>query len=158
MMRHLIVAALLLPTSALAQDGPASPLNPLAALDKASLKGFVERPLFEPSRRPPVVAAPLAHLPPPAPVVMQPPKLRLVGIVEGAHSLSAIVHRGDTNTTETLHTGDRVGGWTIDVMPGILRATSGDHAFEYVMFRRDLQSGPAPVTPAAALPRAASPQ
>ena len=143
-MRHLTLAALLLPTAALAQDGPSRPLNPLASINEATLKGFVERPLFEPSRRPP--AAPLAA-PLPPPMVAPPPMLRLIGIVEDAHSLSAIVHRGDTNATETLRTGDHVGAWTIEVMPRALRVASGDRAFDYAMFRSGSLSGPTPVAP-----------
>ena len=145
-MRHLILAALLLPTAALAQDGTSRVLNPLASLDKTTLKGFVERPLFEPSRRPPILAAPLARSPP-APAVMQPPMLRLIGIVEGLHSLSAVVHRSDINATETLHTGDHLGTWVVEVMPGTLRVASGDRAFDYAMFRSGPRSGPIPVAP-----------
>ena len=143
--RHLMLAVLLLPTAALAQEGPSRLLNPLAALDKTTLKGFVERPLFEPSRRPPIVA-PLAE-PPPSPAAVQPPTLRLVGIVEGSRSLRAIVHRADINVTETLQTGDHLGAWTIKVMPGTLRLASGDRAFDYAMFRDGAKSGPIPVAP-----------
>ena len=146
-MRHLILAALLLPTAALAQAGSSRLLNPLASLDKATLKGFVERPLFEPSRRPPVLAAPLVNLPP-SPAMVQPPMLRLIGIVEGLHSLSAVVHRSDINATETLHTGDHLGVWVIEVLPDTLRVASGDRAFEYAMFRDGARSGPTPVPPA----------
>ncbi len=146
-MRHLLLAALLLPTAALAQNETSRLLNPLASLDKTTLKGFVERPLFEPTRRPPIPAAPRAGLPPPPPAVAQPPELRLVGIVEGIHSLCAIVHRSDTNATETLHTGDHLGAWTIEVMPGTLRVASGDRAFEYALFRSGPRSGPTSVAP-----------
>ena len=141
--RHRALAALLLPTVAMAQDLPPHPLNPLATLDEATMKAFVERPLFEPLRRPPIPAAPLAiQLPPPAPVVEHPPMLRLIGIVEGSHSLSAIVHRDDTNATETLRSGDRIGSWTIEVMPGALRAVNGDRAFDYAIFPSHPQEGP----------------
>ena len=146
-MRRLILASLLLPTAALAQDGAPRPLNPLASLDKATLKGFVDRPLFEPSRRPPIPAAPLLAAPS-APALVQPPMLRLIGIVEGSHSLSAVVRRGDTNATETLHTGDHLGAWTIEVLPGTLRVASGDRAFDYPMFRNGPRSGPVAVSSA----------
>ena len=43
----------------LAAQELARSLNPLAALDQASIMAFVEQPLFEPSRRPPVVRAAL---------------------------------------------------------------------------------------------------
>ncbi len=140
----LLLSALVLPRDGSAQDDPARSLNPLASIDRATVKGFVEKPLFEPSRRPPAALAPLAE---PPPVAVPPPPLRLIGIIEDSRSLSAIVHRGDTNATETLHTGDHIGAWTIEVMPATLRAASGGRAFEYAMFRGNLQQGPIPVAP-----------
>lgn len=141
-----IAALLLLPAAALAQDEAARPLNPMAGLDKGSLKAFVELPLFETSRHKPFVAPPLVYVPPPPqPVVVSPPSLRLLGVVEGAHSLVAIVHRDDTGKTETLHSGDLVGGWRVEVRPVGLRVASGDRAYEYAMFRGGAQQGPMPV-------------
>ncbi len=128
---------------ALAQDEPSRSPNPLASVDEATLKGFVERPLFEPSRHPPVVAAPIVAVPSPLQrVVEPPPSLRLIGVVEGSRSLAAIVHRNDTGRTETLRSGDHIGAWTIEVMPASLRLASGDRAFDYAMFRGGLQQGP----------------
>ena len=144
----LALAVLALPGHALAQGAPPRALNPLAAIDKATLKGFVEKPLFEPSRQPPSVVAPIIQVAPP--VVEPPPALRLIGIVEGARSLAAIIHRNDTGRTEMLHAGDHIGGWTVEVMPGILRVASGDRAFDFTMFRSGPMSGPillAPVSP-----------
>lgn len=159
--RLLPFAALLLPVVvpalALAQDASPRGLNPLASLDEAALKGFVEKPLFDPSRRPPATAAPVTRvvLPPPPPVVVPPPSLRLIGVVEGSHSLAAIVHHNDTGRTETLRPGDHIGTWTIEVMPAALRVVSGDRAFDYAMFRGNPQQGPTVVArdPAIDAPR-----
>lgn len=142
--RLLPVAVLLVPTFVSAQDEASRVQNPLATVGKEMLKGFVDSPLFEPSRHPPVVAVPLSQLPPPPqpPMLEPPPSLRLIGIVEGARSLAAIVHRNDNGRTETLHPGDHIGTWVVEVMPAGLRVVSGERAFDYAMFRGNLQQGP----------------
>ena len=128
-----------------AQDAARS-LNPLAALDKSTLNGFVEQPLFEPSRHRPVVAPPYVYVAPPPPaVVEQPPSLRLLGLVEGVHSSAAVVHRNDTGRTETLRPGDRIGSWVVLIMPASLRVMSGDRAYDYALFRGGPSQGPVPV-------------
>lgn len=128
-----------------AQDSPRS-ANPLAALDKATLGSFVEKPLFEPSRHRPVVAAtPVYVAPPPIPVVEQPPSLRLLGLVEGTRLSAAVVHRNDTGRTETLHPGDHIGPWVVEIMPAVLRMVNGDRAFDYALFRGGPQQGPTAV-------------
>lgn len=124
-------------------------LNPLAGLDETTLRGFVDKPLFEPSRHPPVPPAAIAAYvppppPPPAAVVEPPPMLRLLGVVEGSHSLAAIVRRVETGKTETLRPGDRLGSWTVAVLPTGLRVQDGDRVFDYAMFK-GAQSGPQPV-------------
>ena len=157
MWRLLSVVVLLGPTFASAQDEASRMPNPLASVGKATLKGFVEKPLFEPSRHPPIIAAPLSQLPPPPqpPMLEPPPSLRLIGVVEGARSLAAIVHRNDNGRTETLHPGDHIGTWVVEVMPAGLRVVSGERAFDYAMFRGNLQQGPTLVArgPAASEPR-----
>ena len=142
--RVVALVALLLPVPAIAQDESARVLNPLASLDKRTLKGFVGKPLFESSRHSPTVTAPVAKVlpPPPPPRVEPPPSLRLIGIVEGAHWLAAIVHRNDTGKTETLRPGDHIGTWTVEVRPAALRMVSGDRAFDYAMFPSNLQQEP----------------
>lgn len=148
---HLLpsVAALLLcaVASAQAQDASRS-LNPLATMDKATLKGFVDQPLFEPTRRRPAVAAPLVYVAPPPPaVVEQPPSMRLLGLVEGEHATAAIVRRNDTGKTETLRPGDRIGSWIVLIMPAALRIMSGDRAYDYALFRGGPLQGPVAVEP-----------
>lgn len=149
----LLLAVVFAPAaSAFAQDDAAGSLNPLASLDKSKLKDFVEQPLFEPSRHPPVIAPPVAYVaPPPAPPPPEPPpSLKLLGLVEGARSLAAVVHLNDSGKTETLHPGDHLGIWIVGVSPGGLRVTSGDRAFDYALFHGGAQQGPVPVAPPAA--------
>lgn len=153
----ILAAALVTPARAeqpvaMSNDRSAASLNPLATLDEATLRGFVQQPLFEPSRRPPVPPAPIVEIvPPPAPpppaVPEPPPMLKLLGVVEGSHSLAAIVRRADTGKTETLRPGDHLGSWTIAVLPTGLRVQDGDRVFDYAMFKGG-QSGPQPVTAA----------
>ena len=99
-------------------------------------------------RAPGSMQAETAAFPPSATVPSAQSLLRLIGIVEGSHSLSAVVHRSDVNATETLHTGDHLGVWVVKVLPDTLRVASGDRAFEYAMFRDGARSGPTPVPPA----------
>ena len=79
------------------------------------------------------------------PVVEQPPSLRLLGLVEGANSFAAVVHRNDTGKTETLRPGDHIGGWIVQIMPATLRGVSGERAFDYALFRGGPMQGPVPV-------------
>ena len=132
-------------TSSIAQERSNS-LNPLAALDKATLKGFVEQPLFELSRQRPIVPSPNVTKPAPAlQVVEKPPLLHLIGLVEGTRILVAVVRRDDTNRIETLHPGDRLGTWTVEIMPAKLRMVNGNRAFDYILFKAGPLQGPLPV-------------
>lgn len=118
-----------------AQDAVSSP-NPLAALDRETLKAFVEQPLLEPSRRPPTVAPPPVYVAPSTPaLIAQPPSLRLLGLVESNRSIFAVVYRNDTGKTETLRPGDHIGNWVVQITAANLRVISGDRAFEYRLFR-----------------------
>lgn len=144
--RLLPIVALLSCIFAAAAQEPSRSLNPLAALGKATLKDFVEQPLFEPSRRQPVVSIPYVSVAPPAPAIEEPPpSLRLLGLVEGAKSFAAVVHRNDTGKTETLRPGDRIGSWTVQIMPAALRVTSGSRSYDYALFRGGSQQGPVAV-------------
>ena len=110
--------------------------NPLAALDEGSLSSFLERPLFEVSRRRPIVAPLLPPSAPPPPVIVEkPPSLRLLGLVEGAHTAMAVVHRDDTGKTETLRSGDRVGAWIVEVLPAALRVTNNGRVIDFALFQ-----------------------
>ena len=119
--------------------------NPLATLDEAALKGFVERPLFEPSRHRSALAAPLAKAAPlPALVVEQPPSLRLLGLVEGANSSAAVVRRNDIGKTDTLRSGDRIGNWIVQILLATLQVKSGNRVDNYALFHKAQPEGPLP--------------
>ena len=130
------IALLLSSASTTLAQEPSRSSNPLASLDKALLKGFVEQPLFEPSRQPPVVTPPNAYVAPPMPAVVEPPPpLRLLGLIEGADFLAAVVRRNDTGRTETLHPGDHIGSWVVHIMPATLRMVNGDRSYDYALFQ-----------------------
>jgi hypothetical protein len=98
---------------------PARPLgaNPLWAVPLATLSDTRERPIFSPSRRPPiqtpvVVAMPPAPPPPQPPRVERPP-LSLVGTVAGdSESFGLFVDRG-TSTALRLKLGEDYQGWRL---------------------------------------------
>lgn len=128
-----------------AQEEVRSP-NPLATIDRATLNAFVEKPLFELSRRQPVVEPPHVYVAPPAPtLVEQPPSLRLLGLVESRQSIFALVYRNDKRKTETMRSGDRIGSWVVQITTANLRVVSGNRAFEYKLFRGDPSKGPVAV-------------
>jgi hypothetical protein len=98
---------------------PARPLsaNPLWAIPLAALSNTSERPIFSPSRRPPIqtpvaIAQPAAPPPPPPPRVERPPLL-LVGTVAGdSESFGLFVDRG-TSTALRLKLGEDYQGWRL---------------------------------------------
>jgi hypothetical protein len=98
---------------------PARPLsaNPLWAIPLATLSNTRERPIFSPSRRPPMqtpvaVAMPAAPPPPPPPRPERPP-LSLVGTVAGdGESFGIFVDRG-TSTALRLKLGEDYQGWRL---------------------------------------------
>ena len=140
------LAALILCTNGplLAQEQVRS-ANPLASLDQATLKAFVEQPLFEPSRRQPVVTPPYVYAPPVPTFIEQPPSLRLLGLIESTGSVFAVVYRNDKGKTETLRPGDRIGSWVVQITAANLRVVSGDRAFDYSLFRGGPLQGPVAV-------------
>ena len=88
--------------------------NPLWAIPLASLTATRERPIFSPSRRPPVVE--LASVQPQAaPVINQPqrPLLALVGAIAGETEGIAIFLDETTKGIVRLKTGESHSGWTL---------------------------------------------
>lgn len=115
-------------------------LNPLAALEKSSLSGFRDMPLFTPSRRrpvpPPVVET--AAAPPPPPRQEPPasaPELKLAGVVEGPDGSVAVVDNG--GRVERLRLGDQVDGWLVtQIGPSSLKLTLDEREEEFRLFQR----------------------
>ena len=89
--------------------------NPLAGLDKASLRDMTERPLFTPARRPPPRPAPreaeAAHLPPPA--SPSTPDYTLLGIIRDGDRAIALLHSRSDGRNLRIQAGDTIGGWEI---------------------------------------------
>ena len=117
--------------------------NPLASLDKGGLKDFVEKPLFDPSRSVPVVmpfvaTAPPVYTVPPEP----PPSLHLLGVIEGENAMA--IARGPDMKTLMLHSGDRIGAWSVLVMPNGIRLSNGDRTSDYGLFTSGSGKGVTP--------------
>jgi general secretion pathway protein N len=96
---------------------PAEPRgNPLWAIPLSSLSATRERPLFLPSRRPPVAAA-ISGPPPVAaaqPIEDQRPPLALVGTVSGeTEGIAVFVDLRDRSTIR-MRTGEEHAGWSLD--------------------------------------------
>lgn len=114
---------------------PSPNLNPLSALDPATLDAFKERPLFAPSRRAPspqpVPVAPLA----PVAVDAPPPDLRLVGVIAGVDKAVAILRRPAGGSTLNLKLGDAVDTWRVQsIGPDRVTLRDGSRETTYRLF------------------------
>jgi hypothetical protein len=89
-------------------------VNPLASLDKQSLRDMTERPLFTPTRRPPPDPAPTqaepAFAPPPAP---SSPEFTLLGIIRNGDRATALLRSRSDGRNLRVEAGDTIGGWEI---------------------------------------------
>jgi general secretion pathway protein N len=88
--------------------------SPLATLGLDDLSATRERPLFAPSRRPPLpppppLAAPAAAPPLPLPA----PNLAVVGIVGDQQGAMAIVRAGAADHVVRVRPGDEIAGWKV---------------------------------------------
>jgi hypothetical protein len=123
-------------------------LNPLATtLEKAKLRSFLEAPLFDPSRRLPPVEAPIVAPPPPPPIVRvePPPRVHLLGVIQGKPTV-AFVKLGDDARTMTLQGGDHLSDWAVTILPASIRLRNGSRAFDYALFSKGgMAAGPVPV-------------
>jgi general secretion pathway protein N len=93
--------------------------NPLWGITIESLPATRERPLFLPSRRPPVaaaIAAPEAPPPPPPPPVPDKPALDLLGTVAGNGVGYAVFLDGTTHDIVRLKTGEGQDGWILQTV------------------------------------------
>jgi hypothetical protein len=122
-------------------DMPSMPLNPLRSIEKSSLVGFRQRPLFNPSREEPPepAAAPVIAAPPPATLAppAPPPHLSLIGIIHGDHDIAVVRVNGAPGTT-LLATGDHVGDWAVTIVPPLgLRLKDGERILDFGLFVHD---------------------
>lgn len=90
--------------------------NPLASFDKATLKDWVERPLFASSRKRPaavkVAERPILQVQPKHPT----PSYDLLGIVrDGDHAIALLRKKGE-GTSFRVEVGDMIGGWRVAKM------------------------------------------
>jgi hypothetical protein len=95
-------------------------INPLASLDKESLRDITGRPLFAPSRRPPPAAATVqaepAFVPPPAPPS---PDYTLLGIIRNGDRATALLRSRSDGRNLRVEAGDMVGGWEIAAVDNV---------------------------------------
>jgi general secretion pathway protein N len=115
---------------------PPSSGNPLWGVPFNSLTATRERPIFSPSRRPPLVIPPapvaMPSTPPPAPAAPEEIPLKLVGTIIGRDSAIAICFNPSTREVIRLKTGENFEGW-------VLRAVHGrEAAFEKATLQAQL--------------------
>ncbi len=116
-------------------------LNPLGSLKPSDLIAFRNKPLFAPSRQPPPAPRPSQG---PVAVVSQdvePPKVRLTGVVEGVAAPMAILQRSDASATSTVRVGDDVDGWRVTSIDSLrILLGKGGRQREYRLFAQDTLS------------------
>lgn len=97
--------------------------NPLWGIPIASLRATLERPLFSPSRRPPMAAvvpppvAPVQVVAPPPPEPEQ-PQLSLLGTIAGNDEGYAVFVNTTTHDIIRLRTGEGHDGWVLQSVGG----------------------------------------
>lgn len=91
--------------------------NPLASLDKAALKHWVERPLFASSRQrpppPPKTARRVQAAQPAATPKPKPPSYVLLGTLSNGSRAIALLRKEGDNTSFRVEAGDMIGGWHV---------------------------------------------
>lgn len=96
--------------------------NPLWTVPLNALTATRERPLFTPSRRPAMQAAPAAIVnvaaPPPPPAEPEQLGLRLLGTIAGRESGIAICLNLATGAVVSVRTGESFEGWRLDTVRG----------------------------------------
>ncbi len=83
--------------------------NPLGSFEKASLKNWVQRPLFAPSRRRPPPQDAKSKIAPPLP----PPDYQLLGVLLNPRTTIALLRSEDTGTDFHVQVGDMIKGWLV---------------------------------------------
>lgn len=102
-----------MPLFAMAQESEPGPttVNPLSAIDPASLTGFRERPLFSPSRRLPEAELPTAPEAVEAPTETS--DVLLLGIVTTPSGAIARVTDSSSNENQSIREGDLFRDWRV---------------------------------------------
>jgi hypothetical protein len=163
LLRPVSVAALLALTPALAVAADASPQppppragegreggaalpSPLAAQPLDRLTATRERPLFSPTRRPPVPPAPVVSAPEAPPPPPPPPDVALFGIVMDGDEARAVVRTGPAEKIMRVRIGDDIGGWKVSQIEGRrLVLSRDDRIATFMMFTGNGTAG-APTT------------
>jgi len=105
--------------------------NPLWGISLESLHATRERPLFSPSRRPPMPAAIAPTLAPikaaSAPVEPEQPQLNLLGVVTGTADGYAVFLSTTTHDIVRLKTGEGHDGWILQSVSGREVVLEKDH-------------------------------
>jgi hypothetical protein len=116
-------------------------LNPLSAIKPSELSAFLEQPLFIPSRQaPPSISDPPQSSEPSEPELKadeEPPKIRLVGIVQASGARTALLQRSNARTVSRVRLGDELDGWLVtSVEAAGVRLKRGDREQEYRLFAK----------------------
>jgi hypothetical protein len=88
----------------------ATPVSPLAARPLDGFSATRDRPLFSPTRRPPLPPPVLVAAPPPPPL---PPNVALLGVIMDGEQAQAVVRAGPTEKVLRVSIGDDIGGWKV---------------------------------------------
>lgn len=88
----------------------ATPVSPLAARPLDRFSATRDRPLFSPTRRPPLPPPVLIAAPPPPPL---PPNVALLGVIMDGAQAQAVVRAGSTQKVLRVSIGDDIGGWKV---------------------------------------------
>ena len=116
-------------------------LNPLSAIKPSELSAFLEQPLFIPSRQAPPSVTDLLHsaepIEPKLKVDEEPPKIRLVGIMQASGARTALLQRLNARTVSRVRLGDEFDGWLVtSVEAAGLRLKRGEREQEYRLFAK----------------------
>ena len=91
--------------------------NPLWTVPLSALSGTRDRPLFSASRRPPIVAVPIAAPPPKQEVLAPPPPerplLTLIGTIVSPKASVAMLQGSDAEAVSRLRVGQENDGWQV---------------------------------------------
>lgn len=118
----------------------------------ASLSQMVKRPLFTPTRRPPVADEEPAPEPPAAietapHIDVTPPRVTLTAVFRTPDAELALLSLASTGNVVSVRPGDEVEGWQVDDIQSarvVLRKGSARHVVELRVFNRAVANTPPP--------------